>query len=273
MAPAYGPDGAALLAVAEKCCREAAQFLRQRETAFPARAKGPLDYVTEADLAVEDRVVRALTAAVPGSAVVGEERGTRPGEGVTWYVDPIDGTGNFLRGLPLACVSVGAAVGGELVAGCVYDIFRDECFTGADGVPFQVRPPLWLPGPGTVDAPVVLTDVPLPGRVNAESLEFLGVLLDRVEVRRVYSTALSLAWVASGRADAACNLLIRPWDVAAGAALVRAAGGTYLPVGGDTPQDAPGFVAVGPGKEELAGWLAGLLAPVVRATPRGRASA
>jgi myo-inositol-1(or 4)-monophosphatase len=269
-----------LVAVAEEACEAAVRLLRERWAgggAPDARVKGRFDVVTAADTAVEDLLAARLTAAVPGSAVVGEERGARAAAGaagaeVTWYVDPIDGTGNFLRGLPLACVSVGAVVGGRPVAGCVHDVFRGERFSGGEGVPTAVRPVPPRPGPpGRAAWPLVLTDVPLPGRAGPAEMAFLADLLDRAEVRRVYCTALSLAWVAAGRADAACNLGVRPWDTAAGAALVRAAGGVYRPVddgtsgGGHPAWPGVGFVAAGPGADPgLAGWLAGRLTGLAR---------
>ncbi|SFC01992.1 inositol monophosphatase family protein [Streptomyces aidingensis] len=271
-----GEDPAVLLAVAERCCREAARRLRAgaggatRAHTKPGRR---FDQVTAADTAIEDYLATALTAAVPGSAVLGEERGGRAGTGgITWYVDPVDGTGNFVRGLPLVCVSVGAAVHGRVVAGCVVDVFRDECFTGGEGLPLRVGPAA-VPGPpggaAAAGVPLVLTDVPLPGRVDRASVGFLAELLERAEVRRLYCTALSLAWVAAGRADAACNLGIHPWDTAAGAALVRAAGGRWTPVGGDPagpPEHAPGFVAAGPGPEAkaLGDWLTERLTALAR---------
>ncbi|WP_165989715.1 inositol monophosphatase family protein [Streptomyces sp. YIM 98790] len=261
-----GGGTAGLLAVAERCCREAARLLRARAgrgTDVRTKPGRRFDQVSAADTAIEDFLTGALLAAVPGSAVVGEERGIRPGtSGVTWYVDPVDGTGNYVRGVPLVCVSVGVAVHGRVVAGCVVDVFRDECFTGGEGLPLRVGPA--EPGPrrgaGAAGVPLVLTDVPLPGRVGRAAMDFLGELLERAEVRRLYCTALSLAWVAAGRADAACNLGIHPWDTAAGAALVRAAGGRWTPVGGDPagpPEHAPGFVAAGPGADAkaLGDWL------------------
>ncbi|RZS39096.1 myo-inositol-1(or 4)-monophosphatase [Herbihabitans rhizosphaerae] len=232
-----------LIAVAERCVKQAADLVRQRGEERPAVwSKSETDQVTAVDLAVERLLREELRAAVPGSAIVGEELAPTAGTSVTWYVDPIDGTSNFLRGLPIAAISIGAAVDGEIVAGCVLDLFRDECFTGGPDVPLRVRSAGLRPVPGEGARPLVLTDVPLPNSTRSGEIEFLGELLARAEVRRVYSTALSLAWVAAGRADIACNLGIYPWDVAAGAALVRSVGGVFVPIGGDDVH-APGFVA------------------------------
>ncbi|MFD9703927.1 inositol monophosphatase family protein [Lentzea sp. NPDC059081] len=232
-----------LLSLAAKSCVDAAGLLRS--TPLDVAPKGTFDQVSNVDLAVEEFLRAALTAGAPGSAVVGEELGASTAR-VTWYVDPIDGTRNFVRGLPLSCLSVAAAVEGELVAGCVLDPFRDELFTGAVDVPFEVRSTGLTITPGTSPRPLVLTDIPLPGSPYRGELELLASLLSVADVRRVYSTALSLAWVAAGRADAAANLGVHPWDVAAGAVLVRSAGGSFTEIGVD------GFVA---GRGEIVGWL------------------
>jgi myo-inositol-1(or 4)-monophosphatase len=240
---------AALIEVARTCCGEAVALLRRRAGERPVvRAKSAHERVTDADIEVETLLRKTLRGAVPDSAVVGEELPDEPGRSVTWYVDPIDGTHNFLRGLPLACVSVGVAVGGRLVGGCVHDVSRDESFTGGEGVPLLINGAAPPSPPPAADAglPLALSDIPITGRAGPDEPAFALDLVARADTRRIYCTALSLAWVAAGRADLACNLRIHPWDVAAGAALVRSAGGTYTPVGGQDPAVAPGFVATRP---------------------------
>lgn len=241
-----------LLALAAQSCVDAAKLLHERPV--DVALKGTFDQVSSADLEVETFLRRALTTAVPGSAVVGEELGAASAR-ITWYVDPIDGTRNFVRGLPLSCISVAAAVDGTLVAGCVLDPFRDELFTAAVDVPFTVRSTGLVIPPGTSPRPLVLTDIPLPGSPYSGEMALLGELLERADVRRVYVTALSLAWVAAGRADAAANLGIHPWDVAAGAVLVQQAGGVFWDVGRD------GFVA---GRGEIVEWLRDRLEGIVK---------
>ncbi|RAS63921.1 myo-inositol-1(or 4)-monophosphatase [Lentzea atacamensis] len=240
-----------LLALATQSCVNAAKLLH--EVRVDVAAKGTFDQVSSADLEVEAFLRQALVGGVPGSAVVGEELGSASAR-ITWYVDPIDGTRNFVRGLPLSCISVAAAVDGSLVAGCVLDPFRDELFTAAVGVPFEVRSSGLTITPGVSPRPLVLTDIPLPGSPYRGEMELLAELMAVADVRRVYVTALSLAWVAAGRADAAANLGIHPWDVAAGSVLVRAAGGEFVEVGRD------GFVA---GRGEVVSWLAERLEGIV----------
>jgi myo-inositol-1(or 4)-monophosphatase len=238
-----------LLSLAARSCVDAAKLLH--ELPVSVAAKGEFDQVSSADLEVEAFLRRAL--AVPGSAVVGEELGSASAP-ITWFVDPIDGTRNFVRGIPLSCISVAAAVDGSLVAGCVLDPFRDELFTAAVDVPFSVRSAGLVIPPGVSPRPLVLTDIPLPGSPYSGEMDLLASLMAVADVRRVYSTALSLAWVAAGRADAAANLGIHPWDVAAGSVLVRAAGGEFRTIGSD------GFVA---GRGEIVSWLAERLEGIV----------
>jgi myo-inositol-1(or 4)-monophosphatase len=240
-----------LLALAAQSCVDAAKLLH--DMPVDVALKGTFDQVSSADLEIEAFLRQALVAGAPGSAVVGEELGSSTAR-ITWYVDPIDGTRNFVRGIPLSCISVAAAVDGSLVAGCVLDPFRDELFTAAHGVPFSVRSTGLTITPGVSPRPLVLTDIPLPGSPYRGEMDLLGELMTVADVRRVYSTALSLAWVAAGRADAAANLGIHPWDVAAGAVLVREAGGTFCEVGRD------GFVA---GRGEIVGWLTERLEGIV----------
>ncbi|MCP2203445.1 myo-inositol-1(or 4)-monophosphatase [Lentzea flava] len=240
-----------LLALATQSCVDAAKLLH--EARVDVALKGTFDQVSSADLEVETFLRASLTAGAPGSAVVGEELGSSSAR-ITWYVDPIDGTRNFVRGIPLSCISVAAAVDGSLVAGCVLDPFRDELFTAALDVPFSVRSSGLTITPGVSPRPLVLTDIPLPGSAYSGEMEFLGELMTIADVRRVYVTALSLAWVAAGRADAAANLGIHPWDVAAGAVLVRASGGEFVDVGRD------GFVA---GRGEIVPWLVERLEGIV----------
>ncbi|WP_285643597.1 inositol monophosphatase family protein [Lentzea sp. NBRC 102530] len=234
---------AELLDLAARSCVDAAVLLR--DVHVDVSSKGTYDQVSSADLAVESFLRTTLMAGAPGSAVVGEELGSATAP-VTWYVDPIDGTRNFVRGIPLSCISVAAAVDGVLVAGCVLDPFRDELFTAAVDVPFSVRSGGLVIPPSAGPRPLVLTDIPLPGSPYSGEMDLLGSLLEIADVRRVYSTALALAWVAAGRADAVANIGTFPWDVAAGAVLVREAGGRFVEVAGNA------FAA---GRGEIVDWL------------------
>jgi myo-inositol-1(or 4)-monophosphatase len=255
------PGAAALVEIAARACRGAGELLRSGRDPR-SRDKSAYQEVTDADIAVERYLTERLRAAVTGSSVVGEELPPIRDGAVTWYVDPIDGTNNFSRGLPLACVSVGVTVGRDLVGGCVYDPYRDELFAGGPGMRLRVESD-WPSRPRRPGAhPVVLTDLPRPGADRPDEADLFLRLLRRADVRRIGASALALAWVAAGRADAACNLAVHSWDLAAGAGLVRARGGTVVTLGGD--EDDPiagctGFVAAGDPTSDLVDWLTGEL--------------
>jgi myo-inositol-1(or 4)-monophosphatase len=240
-------------------------------------AKSAYDHVTSLDIAVERYLSEALRAAVPGASVIGEELGVVQDGAVTWYLDPIDGTGNFARGIPLAVISIGVAVAGELVGGCVYDPFRDELFAGGVGHPTRVESPWPVWGSPGLSPPMVVTDLPRPGRSRPAELAFLDALAQGADLRRIGASALALAWVAAGRATVACNLPIAPWDVAAGAALVRAAGGRFVPIGvGAGEQDeavrAEGFVAATAGNDDLVDWIATQLSTLAADNEKSRSN-
>ncbi|MFD0502167.1 inositol monophosphatase family protein [Streptomyces chiangmaiensis] len=164
---------------------------------------------------------------------------------MTWYVDPIDGTSNFAGGVPFFCVSIGAALHDRLIAGVVYDPLREELFTAhlggaaVNGVPMSSR------GVPTDRTAVLATDFPThrESGLAANGLPDAELFAEMVRsfrtVRRLGSGALTLAYVAAGRLDATVGLNAKPWDVAAGAMLVEAAGGVYRPVRRDAGS-APG---------------------------------
>jgi myo-inositol-1(or 4)-monophosphatase len=261
---------AELLSHAAAAAGKAADLLLNASwsTGVDVRLKSPFDQVCDVDLQIERCLRDALLRASPGSGIIGEELGEVPGQSVLWVVDPIDGTDNFVCGLPLAAISIGIRLDGELCAGIVIDPYRQESFSGGIGHPLAVNGVAFRPQPAASRVPVVLTDLPHPGEnPDAErELNFYRGLISRSNVRRIGSSALALAWIAAGRANIACNLQIKPWDVAGGAALVRAAGGIYHGIGsGGASQPAeiaaPGFVASSR-TTELSSWIVRELAEI-----------
>ncbi|GAA3791661.1 inositol monophosphatase family protein [Micrococcus endophyticus] len=236
------------------------------------------DLVTVHDRRTEARLVAALTTAVPGSAVLGEELGARDGAGeaarLTWIVDPVDGTSNFAHGFAMFSVSVAAAVDGEVVAGVVLDPVSGLAFSADDDG-------AWLARPGVAERP--LADVARPAPAGGEraqnlvtsypagealalegedALRRFGRLVSaHATVRRTVSGALELAYAAAGWADAALYVDTKPWDVAAGQLILRRAGGRWLtpdpaaPSSGRLVDDGPRAhtcpfaLAVAPGRE------------------------
>ena len=271
------PASAELARIAEIAARATGDRLR---AAFRSRPEVALkrdfhDPVTEHDRAAEETIREVLAEHTPGSVVVGEEGGARgDGGGVRWYVDPIDGTANFAAGLPFFCTSIAAVADGRVVAGVVYDPVRDDMFTASlDGATCNGEP-LRSAGAAGDEAGVLVTGYP-----NARELRRSGdVALRRyatlvesfATVRRPGSAALCLAHVAGGWADAAFGTSVNAWDVSAGLLLVRQAGGTYRPLGGEPggdEWDAPGYVAC-VGGFDLAGSVLSEIAGLAPASSR-----
>lgn len=219
-----------LLEVARTVAAEAAALVRERagEDVTVAETKSSrVDVVTRTDREVEALVRTRLAALRPGDAVLGEEQGQTPGEGgVRWIVDPIDGTVNFLYGLPQYAVSVAAEVDGEVVAGVVSNPATGVEWSAArglgahrDGTRLRVRetPPL--------AETLVLTGFAYEAELRAIQAAGIARLLPRVrDLRRLGACALDLCHLAEGSADAYVEEGVHLWDHAAGALVAREAG-------------------------------------------------
>ena len=239
------------LEVCEAAARAGGRILEEWVGRFAVSTKGPRDLVTEADLAAQEEIRRVLLGAFPEHGFIGEEGGNAGGVAGAprWYVDPLDGTTNYVHGFPAYCVSVALARGDELLVGAIYDPVRDECFTARSGGG------AWLDGArirtsGTTVIGDALATVGFPPDVGPDEpavADFLAVLSLFQGMRRTGSTALNLAFVACGRCDAFWIRRIAPWDVAAGLLLVAEAGGAVLPIaparGDRVALERPAFVA------------------------------
>ena len=217
----------------------AAAALAERDRARPdgAGASGadlgvavkdsPTDFVSRADTASEAAIVALLRAERPGDGILGEEGASaESANGRRWVVDGIDGTFNFLSGIPHWCVAVGLEEAGAPVAGAVYDPTADELFAGGRGRPTTLNGATTTVRTGRgLDAAAVATF--LERDVDRERV--LGRLAGEVGVLRAGGAGtLELAWVAAGRVDAWAQPHVAPWDWIPGAALVRAAGGAAM---------------------------------------------
>jgi myo-inositol-1(or 4)-monophosphatase len=240
------PAGAELLAVAVDAARMAGELLLERARAgreLEVTSKStPTDLVSEADLASERAIRELVRRRRPDDGFIGEEGGRQQQEGgssgLSWVVDPLDGTVNFLFGIPQWCVSVAVRDGEGMVAGAVYDPNRDELFTATRGG----RPTLTGPqgaielvgpvrgesaGSGRDELPtaMVATGLAYDADVREAQAKVLARLAPRVrDIRRFGSAALDLTWTAAGRYDAYFERSVKQWDVAAGQLICERAG-------------------------------------------------
>jgi myo-inositol-1(or 4)-monophosphatase len=193
--------------------------------------KGPGNFVSAADHKAEEIIYRELSKARPGYSFLMEERGEVVGDDKShrWIVDPLDGTTNFLHGVPLFAVSIGLEREGQIVAGLVYNPISDELFAAekGKGAFLNDRRRLRVAVRKKLSDALVTTGIPHLGRPGhvAFNREIKEIIKHVAGVRRTGSAALDLAWVAAGRFDAYWERGIKPWDMAAGIVLVREAGG------------------------------------------------
>jgi myo-inositol-1(or 4)-monophosphatase len=192
--------------------------------------KGPGDYVSAADKKAEQIIYTELSKARPGYAFLMEERGAVAGEDAEhrWIVDPLDGTTNFLHGIPIFSISIGLERAGQLVAGVVYNPAMDELYTAErGGGAFMNDRRLRVAARTKLSDAVIGTGVPHLGRGHHGNylVELRNVMGEVSGIRRIGSAALDLAYVAAGRMDGFWEHGLSTWDVAAGILLVREAGG------------------------------------------------
>lgn len=230
-----------MIAAARKAARPLSRDFGEVENLQVSR-KGPADFVSSADLKAEQTLFEELSRVRPGYGFLMEERGAIEGSDKThrWIVDPLDGTLNFLHGIPHFAISIGLEREGVLVAGVVYNVVRDELFWAEKGQGAYLNDKRLRVATRSdmVDA-VIATGTPYVGKPGHDV--FLGeierVMADSAGVRRWGAASLDLAYVAAGRFDAFWERHLSPWDVAAGAIIVREAGGFVKEIdGGDFMQ-------------------------------------
>ncbi len=213
--------------------RSSGQFMAEERKCFDAskiETKGLHDLVSYVDKESEIRIIRALKAILPESGFIAEE-GTsdKHSERFNWVIDPLDGTTNFIQGVPVYAVSIGLLDGDELVLGVVYEVGRSECFYawkggGAylNGVPIRVSER------GNIHDALLATGFPYNdfSRLDDYMKLLKWTMTNARGVRRMGSAATDMAYVACGRFDAFWEYDLKPWDVAAGTVIVKEAGGS-----------------------------------------------
>ena len=225
--------------------------------------KGPGDYVSQADRKAEEIVYNELSRARPGYSFLMEEGGEVEGTDGQhrWLVDPLDGTTNFLHGIPLFAVSIGLERQGQLVAGVIYNPAMDELYTAerGGGAFLNDRRMRVAARQRLVDS-VIGTGIPHLGRGNhgRALIDLRNAMAETAGIRRLGSAALDLAYVAAGRMDGFWEDALSPWDMAAGIMMVREAGGFATDRHGKQDMFDNGTVVAG--NEAIHGQLVKMLA-------------
>ena len=194
-------------------------------------AKGKSDFVSEVDRAAEAEITRIVRRYYPDHGVLGEEGGTsgKADAETVWIIDPLDGTTNFLHGIPHYAVSIGITYRGKLAHGVIYDPNSNDLYTATAGGGAQCNSRrIRVSRTDSLERSLIGTGAPFrdEDRVQRYLPQMGAVLNATAGIRRAGSAALDLAWVARGRLDGFWETALKPWDIAAGVLLVREAGGT-----------------------------------------------
>jgi myo-inositol-1(or 4)-monophosphatase len=193
------------------------------------RKKSHKDLVSYVDKTAEKMLSEGCLQLLPGSGFIMEETGeVNQGNDWRWIIDPLDGTTNFVHGVPIYTISLALQHMGETVFGVVYDIERNEYFAAEKGKGATLNGrPIRVSSAPTLSESLMVTGFPYA--ISDIARDYLAVLSEMVQhgqgVRRLGSAALDLAWVSAGRFDGYYEIRLNPWDVAAGALLVTEAGG------------------------------------------------
>ena len=239
-----------VLNVAVEAAHAAANIMRrqlQRVEAIPVERKARHDYVSEVDRACEAEIVREIKRFYPDHAFLCEEGGPTGDSESVWVIDPLDGTSNFLHGIPHFAVSIAYQQRGRTEHAVVYDPMRDELFTASRGSGAALNQKrIRVSARKSLEGAVLATAFPFRQRrlMAKYSRVFQSVLSNVEDFRRAGTASLDLAWVAAGRLDGFFELGLQPWDVAAGTLIVREAGGVVIDWdGGDKVEDAGSILA------------------------------
>ncbi len=212
--------------------KEAGEFIRQQRKTFSAdkiEVKGLNDLVSYVDKTAEEQIVAALSKLLPEAGFITEEKTiNKTGERYNWIIDPLDGTTNFIHGLPVFSVSIALQEYDELVSGVVYEVNQDECFYAWKGSAAYLNGrEIKVSDNKTLDKGLLATGFPYYNFEKQKGyIELFTELMKSCHgLRRLGSAAVDLAYTACGRFDGYYEYNLNPWDVAAGILIVRQAGG------------------------------------------------
>jgi myo-inositol-1(or 4)-monophosphatase len=212
--------------------------------------KGPADFVTSADTRTERILIEELSKARPGYGFLAEEGGAVEGKDKShrFIIDPIDGTTNFMHGVPHFAISIGLEREGQMVAGVIYNPVTDDLYFAEKGHgAYHNNKRLRVAGRKDLANAIIATGLPFKGRDGHDRVlkEMAAVMAVTSGVRRFGTASLDMAFVAEGRFDGYWELGIQPWDMAAGIVLVREAGGMVWDLDGGQDMLAKGSILCG----------------------------
>jgi myo-inositol-1(or 4)-monophosphatase len=228
-----------LLQTAIDAAQKAGKLLKSGfRTNFSISSKTQIhDLVTEYDLKSEAIIIETIRNTFPDHDILTEESGHHASDGdITWIIDPLDGTVNFAHGIPLFCISIAAMKGEDILCGVIYAPMSDELFISEKGKGAMMNgQPCRISSQNSLINAFLVTGFPYSVKDNPEHCiehfsHFVGMGLP---IRRLGSAALDLAYIASGRFDGFWEVALQPWDMAAGALLVREAGGIVIDYAGN----------------------------------------
>ncbi len=224
--------------IAVRAAREAGRVISRnfnRVDRLTIADKGKNDFVTEVDRNAEAAIIAVLREKYPHHAILAEESGAQAGNEYQWVIDPLDGTTNFLHGIPQFAVSIALKVKGRLEIGVVYNPLNEEMFTASRGEGALLNDRK-IRVSARKDLDGALLGTGLPYRDFRYMDQYVGMLKDLMQstagIRRPGSASLDFAYVACGRFDGFWELGLSEWDFAAGALLVREAGGLVTDIAG-----------------------------------------
>jgi len=238
--------------IAVRAARQAGNIIMrsfQRIDTLAIAEKQANDYVSEVDRAAEQAIIDTIRRSYPHHAILAEESGEHDGNEYQWIVDPLDGTTNYLHGFPQFSISIAMQHRGQLESAVVYDPLRDEMFTASRGNGALLNDRrLRVTDHKSLKGALIGTGIPFRDQRYLD--EYLGMLKamvkDTAGIRRPGSAALDFAYVAAGRIDGFWELGLSAWDFAAGALLVREAGGAVSDIrGGDRFLESGNVIAGG----------------------------